>query len=71
MFAHHMFECVAALMRFICDANAEAVSAFEGMLMGPFQEVLARDVADFLAYVFQLLAQLLELRPAPRTGRCF
>ena len=68
MFAHHLFECVAALMRFICEASPDAVKAFEGMLMTPFQEVLAKDVVDFLPYVFQLLAQLLELRPTPRAG---
>lgn len=32
MFAHNMFECVAALMRFICAATPDAVAAFEGML---------------------------------------
>jgi hypothetical protein len=63
-----MFEALAALIRFICEANPEAVGAFESSLMPPFQEVLTRDVADFLPYVFQLLAQLLELRPAPKQG---
>jgi hypothetical protein len=69
MFAHYMFESVAALMKFICESSPDSVAAFEGMLFAPFQEVLTRDVSDFMPYVFQLLAQLLELRPAPRIGQ--
>lgn len=32
------------------------------------QSVLSNDVMEFLPYVFQILAQLLELRPAPAPG---
>jgi exportin-2 (importin alpha re-exporter) len=68
MFAHYMFESVAALMKFICETQPDSVAVFESMLFAPFQEVLTRDAADFMPYVFQLLAQLLDLRPIPRAG---
>lgn len=46
----------------------EAVRAFESMLFPPFQEVLRLDVQEFLPYVFQLMAMLLDMRPAPAPG---
>lgn len=49
-------------------ASAEAVRAFETMLFPPFQEVLRLDVQEFLPYVFQLMAMLLDMRPAPAPG---
>jgi hypothetical protein len=60
-FNHFLFETVASLMRSVCAQRAEAAADFEAMLMPPFQGVLSKDVAEFLPYVFQLLAELLEL----------
>ena len=65
VFNHSLFETVASLMRSVCAQRAEAAADFEAMLMPPFQGVLSKDVAEFLPYVFQLLAELLELRAMP------
>jgi exportin-2 (importin alpha re-exporter) len=64
VFCHYLFECVAALVR---HAAAEAALApqLEALLFGPFELVLRNDVTEFAPYVFQLLSQLVELRPPP------
>eukprot|EP00887_Chlorella_sp_A99_P002133 scaffold21.g2133.t1 len=46
-FNHYLFESVAALVRYGCEADPRAVSTYEEMLFPPFQ----------------ILAQLLDLRP--------
>lgn len=34
------------------------VEAFEDLLLGPFEEILTADVAEYMPYVFQILAQV-------------
>ncbi len=63
-FNHYLFESVASLVQFICAATPTAVDAFEALLFPPFQQVLQLDISEFTPYVFQVLAQLLEYRPA-------
>merc|ERR1712070_377433 len=63
-FNHYLFESVASLVRYICAATPAAVDAFEALLFPPFQQVLQLDVSEFTPYVFQVLSQLLECRPA-------
>ena len=49
--------------RYLCKSNPALVDSFESALFGPFQTVLSTETAaDFGPYVFQILAQLLELR---------
>jgi len=63
-FNHSMFETIAALIKFLCKSNPGLVDNFESALFGPFQSLLGMEsAADFSPYVFQLLAQLLEIRP--------
>ncbi|KAI3438113.1 hypothetical protein D9Q98_000554 [Chlorella vulgaris] len=62
-FNHYLFESVAALVRFGCEADPAAVAQYEAQLFPPFQVVLVEDVQEFHPYVFQILAQLLEVRP--------
>ncbi|KAI8977279.1 Cse1-domain-containing protein [Mycotypha africana] len=59
-FNHYVFESIGALIRFICPISNAALSEFESMCFGPFENILSQDVAEFTPYVFQLLAQLLE-----------
>ncbi|CEP14952.1 hypothetical protein [Parasitella parasitica] len=59
-FNHYVFESIGALIRFICPISEAALSEFENMCFGPFQEILEQQVQEFSPYVFQLLAQLLE-----------
>ncbi|KAJ2368139.1 importin-alpha export receptor [Coemansia sp. RSA 2610] len=60
-FSHFMFEALAALARFSCAADAGAIGQFEATLFPIFQEILQQDVAEFMPYVFQILAQLLSV----------
>ena len=56
-FNHYLFESIAALVKF-----GNNVTAAEEVLFPPFQLILQEDVQEFHPYVFQILAQLVELR---------
>jgi len=60
-FCYYHFESVGALIRY---AGAGEASKLESALAQPFGSILENDVADFVPYVFQLLAALLELHPS-------
>ena len=59
-FNHYLFESISASIRYTVAANPQSVELFEKELLPVFQEILANDVAEFLPYVFQILAQLLN-----------
>jgi exportin-2 (importin alpha re-exporter) len=62
-FNHSMFETIAALVKYLCKTNPSLVDAFQTALFSPFQSMLGMESAvEFSPYVFQILAQLLELR---------
>ena len=58
-FNHFMFECIALLIRASCT-DAASFDRFESLLFPPMQTVLQLDIAEFVPYVFQLFAQLLN-----------
>lgn len=60
---HYMFESIAVLVKAVCSKHPEHGPTFENLLFPPFQQVLQMNVAEFVPYVFQILAQLLEFRP--------
>lgn len=76
-FNQYCFESVSALIRFVCEGSPAALPKFEQAIFGPAQVILAQDVAgkltgslcicrraheaEFIPYIFQILAQLLEL----------
>jgi exportin-2 (importin alpha re-exporter) len=60
-FNHFLFESTAVLVGSACKMDPNLTGSFETMLFPPFQTVLAMDVAEFSPYVFQILAQLLEV----------
>ncbi|KAJ3066560.1 Exportin-2 [Podochytrium sp. JEL0797] len=60
-FSHFAFESVGALIRNVCHSNVQLVSEFEQFLFPPFQSILQQDVAEFMPYVFQLMAQMLAI----------
>ncbi|PIA15174.1 Cse1-domain-containing protein [Coemansia reversa NRRL 1564] len=60
-FSHFLFEAIAALARFSCAADAGALAQFEATLFPIFQNILHSDVAEFMPYVFQILALLLSV----------
>nr|XP_012134672.1 PREDICTED: exportin-2 isoform X2 [Megachile rotundata] len=61
-FNHFLFETLALSIKIVCKTHKIAVSSFEEALFPIFQEILQQDVIEFLPYVFQILALLLELR---------
>ncbi|ODA84018.1 hypothetical protein RJ55_02536 [Drechmeria coniospora] len=60
-FYYYHFEAMGALVRYCSGSNA---ALFNQKLWEPFHKILAEDVTEFLPYVFQVLAQLLESSPA-------
>ncbi|KAK7791230.1 hypothetical protein R5R35_001387 [Gryllus longicercus] len=60
-FNHYLFETLSLSIRIVCTSNHSAVSSFEEALFPIFQGILQQDVQEFIPYVFQLLAVLLEL----------
>jgi exportin-2 (importin alpha re-exporter) len=48
----------------VCKASPDATERFEELLFPPFQKVLANDVEALSPYVYQVLAQMLDLRPS-------
>jgi exportin-2 (importin alpha re-exporter) len=63
-FNHNLFESIALLVKNCCSADSTRIGDLEALLFPPFQSILQLDVAEFSPYVFQILAQLLEYRPA-------
>ncbi|KAI9030863.1 Cse1-domain-containing protein [Phycomyces nitens] len=55
-----MVQYVNVIMGKLTGILAIAVNEFETMLFTPFQTILTQGVQEFMPYVFQLLAQLLE-----------
>ncbi|KAG7209545.1 hypothetical protein KM043_015625 [Ampulex compressa] len=61
-FNHYLFETLSLSIKIVCKTNPEAVSSFEQALFPIFQGILQQDIPEFIPYVFQILALLLELR---------
>eukprot|EP00051_Salpingoeca_urceolata_P014441 m.183859 g.183859 ORF g.183859 m.183859 type:complete len:978 (+) comp18088_c0_seq1:151-3084(+) len=68
-FNHFLFETFGCTIRFGCPGDLALVQTFEESLMPSFENLLKFDITEYQPYVFQLLAQLLELRsrPVPQT----
>lgn len=61
-FNHYLFETLSLSIKIVCKRNLEAIVSFEQTLFPIFQAILQQDVQEFIPYVFQILALLLELR---------
>lgn len=61
-FNHFLFETLALAIKIVCKAQPAAVGSFEEALFPVFQGILQTDVLEFMPYVFQMLALLLETR---------
>ena len=64
-FNHYLFESICCIIRYACKVQPKAVEQFEEKLFPIIENILVRDVSEFLPYVFQILSLLLELRPLP------
>ncbi|KAG1687432.1 Exportin-2 [Nymphon striatum] len=60
-FNHYLFETFSVSIKIVCKSNVNAVSHFEDALFPVFQEILQKDVQEFIPYIFQILSLLLEL----------
>ncbi|KZF21366.1 putative importin alpha re-exporter [Xylona heveae TC161] len=60
-FYYYHFESIGALIRFAAPTQPEKM---ENAFYGPFATVLQNDVQEFMPYVFQLFAALLEANPS-------
>ncbi|GLB42771.1 putative importin alpha re-exporter [Lyophyllum shimeji] len=63
-FDQFIFESISGLMRFVVSGNAATLPVFEQALFGPFTFILQQDIDQYIPYVFQVLAQMLELHKA-------
>ncbi|KAJ0398405.1 hypothetical protein ATCC90586_000696 [Pythium insidiosum] len=63
-FSHYLFEALSALVLNVCSKEPAATERFEALLFPPFEKVLANDVEALSPYVYQMFAQMLELRPS-------
>ncbi|KAF8635563.1 hypothetical protein AX15_000213 [Amanita polypyramis BW_CC] len=60
-FDHYLFESISALTRFIVAGSPKTLATFEQALFDPFTIILQQDIDQYVPYVFQVLAQMLEL----------
>ncbi|KAG6820300.1 hypothetical protein H0H93_002564 [Arthromyces matolae] len=63
-FDQFIFESLSGLMRFVVGGNTTTLQTFENALFQPFTVILEQDVDQYIPYVFQVLAQMLELHQA-------
>jgi len=64
-FSHFMFESLAGVVRHALSKNPGLADAFEGMIFPAIDQILQKEVQEYAPYAFQVMALLLELRPAP------
>ena len=60
-FCYYHFEAIGALIRFAAPSQPQLV---ETTLYPPFARILQEDIQDFMPYVIQLFAALLEANPS-------
>ncbi|KAH8833705.1 Cse1-domain-containing protein [Flagelloscypha sp. PMI_526] len=60
-FDQYIFETISALMRFVVNGNPVTLPTFENALFGPFTIIIQQDIEQYIPYVFQVLAQMLNL----------
>ncbi|KAG8412925.1 importin-alpha export receptor [Metarhizium acridum] len=67
-FYYYHFEAMGALVRYCSGTNT---AVFNQKLWEPFNLILTEDVTEFIPYIFQILAQLLESSPAGAVSENF
>ncbi|KAF0694245.1 hypothetical protein As57867_014805, partial [Aphanomyces stellatus] len=70
-FSHCLFESLSMLIANVCTLNPALTDTFEGLLFPPFQQVLASDVEALCPYVYQVLAQLLDMNPSDQLSPAY
>ncbi|TFK31640.1 importin alpha re-exporter [Crucibulum laeve] len=62
-FDQYIFESISGLMRFVVAGTPATIVTFEQALFTPFTIIIQADIDQYIPYVFQVLAQMLELHP--------
>ncbi|KAJ3756512.1 CAS/CSE protein [Lentinula raphanica] len=62
-FDQYIFESLSALIRFVTAGSPTTIQTFENVLFSPLTIILEQDIDQYVPYAFQILAQLLSLRP--------
>lgn len=60
-FDQYIFESISGLMKFIVEGSPTTLPKFEQTLFTPFTTILQQDIDQYIPYVFQVLAQMLDL----------
>ncbi|KAF5323094.1 hypothetical protein D9611_009310 [Ephemerocybe angulata] len=60
-FDQYIFESISGLMRFVVEGAPSSLPTFESVLFGTFNVIIQQDIEQYIPYVFQVLAQMLEL----------
>ncbi|KIY43801.1 importin alpha re-exporter [Fistulina hepatica ATCC 64428] len=70
-FDQYIFESISGLMRFVVSGSSSTLPIFERNLFPLFTTIIQQDIEQYVPYVFQVLAQMLELHPdsVPETYR--
>lgn len=61
VFNHNLFEAIASIVKVTVPSQPDAV---EAALLPCFEQILQRNVSDFLPYTFQILGLLLDATPS-------
>ena len=64
-FNHYLFESISCVVRHTCQKNPALVENVESLVLPVLQDILLKDIVDFMPYAFQILSLLIELRPPP------
>lgn len=67
-FYYYLFEAIGAFIRFCAPAEP---AKFEETLYPPFAEILSQGVEEFIPYIFQLFAALLEANPKGQLSQLY
>merc|ERR550525_1532839 len=60
VFNHYLFESIATIVKICMPTQPDAV---EGALLPNFEQILTKNIADFLPYTFQVLGLLVDAIP--------
>jgi exportin-2 (importin alpha re-exporter) len=64
-FNHYLFESISCVIRHTCLKNPGLVENVELLVLPILQDILLKDIVEFMPYAFQILSLLIELRPPP------
>lgn len=64
-FNHYLFESISCIIRHTCEKDPAVVKPMETVILPIIQDILVKDILEFMPYAFQMLSLLIEIGPAP------